>query len=260
MREISARANPRVRDLVHLAGSARERRKRGVTLIEGVHLCQAFVQRGGTPRELFVTRAGAAHPEVAPLLEGCGCTPTLLSDPVFRAVSAVENGVGLLMVIDTPVPALPACIDADSVYLDRLQDPGNVGTILRTCAAAGVRHVFTAPGTAWCWSPKVLRAAMGAHFHLDLHESIGWGEVESRLRVAVRATSLEGSQRLWELDLRAPAIWLFGQEGTGLSAELIARATQQVLIPHSDAVESLNVGVAAALCLYEQMRQRSTTA
>ncbi len=260
MREISARANPRVRDLVHLAGSARERRKRGVTLIEGVHLCQSFVQRGGVPRELFVTRAGTAHAEVARLLEGCPVEPTLLSEPVFRAVSAVEHGVGLLMVIDTPRPALPAHIDGDCVYLDRLQDPGNVGTILRTCAATGMRDVFTSPGTAWCWSPKVLRAAMGAHFHLNLHESIAWQEIDSRLRVAVRATALDGAQGLWELDLRPPAIWLFGQEGAGLAAELLARAAQRVLIPQSEAVESLNVGVAAALCLYEQMRQRSVAA
>ena len=242
---------------MHLAGSARERRKRGLTVIEGVHLCQAFVQGGGTPRDVFVTRHGLDHAEVGALVHQCAVEPTFLSEQLFRVASAVENGVGLLMVIDTPRPPLPARIDADSVYLDRLQDPGNVGTILRTCAATGVRRVFTAPGTAWCWSPKVLRAAMGAHFHVDLHESVDWGEVRARVAVVVRAATLGATHSLWDADLRPPAIWLFGQEGAGLAPELVASAGQQVLIPQSDAVESLNVGVAASVCLYEQVRQRS---
>ena len=241
---------------MHLAASARERRKRGLTVIEGVHLCEAFVQGGGAPREVFVTRQGLAHAEVGALLGQCAAEPTLLSEQLFGAASAVEQGVGLLMVIDTPRPQLPGRIDADSVYLDRLQDPGNVGTILRTCAATGVRRVFTAPGTAWCWSPKVLRAAMGAHFHVHLHESVAWHEIEARLAVAARAAPLGAASTLWDTDLRPPAIWLFGQEGSGLAPELLARAGQQVLIPQSEAVESLNVGVAAALCLYEQIRQR----
>ena len=131
-----------------------------------------------------------------------------------------------------------------------------MGTILRTCAATGVRRVFTSPGTAWCWSPKVLRAAMGAHFHVDLHESVAWHEIETRVAVAVRAATPGVASALWDTDLRPPAIWLFGQEGAGLAPELLARAGQRVLIPQSDAVESLNVGVAAALCLYEQVRQR----
>ncbi len=259
MREITSRDNPTVRELVQLSGSARERRKRGMSVIEGVHLCEAFLDGGGVPRELFVTRAGHEHPEVAALVARCAPAPapTMLGDSVFRAVSALGHGVGVVMLIDTPRPPLPAHIESDCVYLDRLQDPGNVGTVLRTCAAVGVRRVFTAPGTAWCWSPKVLRAGMGAHFHLDLHESVAWEEIAPRIRVAVRAAAPQEARSLWELDLRAPAIWLFGQEGGGLDPKLLLGAGQRVAIPQSEAVESLNVGVAAALCLYEQMRQRS---
>ncbi|MCL4745762.1 MAG: RNA methyltransferase [Burkholderiaceae bacterium] len=257
MREISSRDNATARELAQLSGSARERRKRGMSVIEGVHLCAAYLDGGGAPRDLFVTRAGQAHPEVAALLARSAVQPTMLADALFRSISALENGVGVLMLIDTPRPRLPARIDADCVYLDRLQDPGNVGTVLRTCAAVKVRRVFTAPGTAWCWSPKVLRAGMGAHFHLDLHESVAWDEIAARIDVAVRAAVARQARALWEVDLRAPAIWLFGQEGGGLDARLLASASQRVAIPQSDAVESLNVGVAAALCLYEQMRQRT---
>lgn len=255
-RRIVSRENPLFRELLHLAGSARERRRREASLIEGVHLCQAYLQRHPKPRRLLVAESALADPEVRSLIDGIDEPPVILAASLFKAISAVEHGVGIALLIDTPRPALPARVDADAVYLDRLQDPGNVGTILRTCAAAGVLRVFTAPGTAWCWSPKVLRAGMGAHFHLEIHESVGWTELAPRLRVQVRATAAGAACELWAADLRAPAIWLFGQEGGGLAPDLVDAAGLAVSIPQSAEVESLNVGVAAALCLYEQMRQR----
>jgi TrmH family RNA methyltransferase len=258
-RRIVSRDNTLFRELLHLAGSARERRRREASLIEGVHLCEAYLQRHGRARKVLVAESALDDPEVAALIAGLDEPPVILAAPLFKAISAVEHGVGIALLIDTPRPALPARIEADTVYLDRLQDPGNVGTILRTCAAAGVRRVLTAPGTAWCWSPKVLRAGMGAHFHLEIHESVGWAELVPRLRVQVRATTAVAEGDLWDADLRAPALWLFGQEGGGLAAELLEAATLTVSIPQAPAVESLNVGVAAALCLYEQMRQRRST-
>ena len=256
VRRIASRENPLYRELLHLAGSARERRRREASLIEGVHLCDAYLDRHGRARRVVVSETALSNPEVAALLRRLDTPPVVLAPSLFKALSAVEHGVGIALLIDTPRPALPATIELDAVYLDRIQDPGNVGTILRTCAAAGVHRVITAPGTAWCWSPKVLRAGMGAHFHLEIHESVGWAELAPRLRVAVRATTVGADLGLWAADLRAPAIWLFGQEGGGLATELVSQATQTVSIPQSPAVESLNVGVAAALCLYEQLRQR----
>ncbi len=257
MRQIVSRDNPLYRELLRVAGSARERRKRDASLIEGVHLCDAYLRRHGDPRLAIVSQAAVDNPEVRALLGSLAQPATLIAAPLFNALSAVEHGVGIAFLIDTPRPALPGQIDADCVLLDRIQDPGNVGTILRTCAAAGVNRVVTTPATAWCWSPKVLRAAMGAHFHLEIHEAVGWTELAPRIAVAIRATAATGAQRLWDSDLRSPAIWLFGNEGAGLDPQLLDAATLKVSIPQAAVVESLNVGVAAAVCLYEQWRQRA---
>lgn len=255
-RRIASRDNPFFRELLQLAGSARERRRQGASLIEGVHLCEAFLDRHGEPREAVVSESGAANPEVIALLRRWRRPPVLLSDGLFRALSAVENGIGIAFVVDTPRPELPQTISTDCVYLDRIQDPGNVGTLLRTCAGVGVARVVTAPGTAWCWSPKVLRAAMGAHFHLDLHESVPWAEFVARLRVPVHAATADGARPLYSTDLRPACAWVFGREGEGVDAQVLAAASLRVAIPQAAAIESLNVGVAAAICLYEQLRQR----
>lgn len=255
-RRIASRDNALFRELLELSGSARERRRRGECLVEGIHLCEAFLGRHGEPRRALVSESALDHPEVGALLGRLAHQSVVLSDGLFRALSAVEHGVGVAFVVHTPMPQVPVLIDADAVYLDRLQDPGNVGTILRTCAATGVRRVFTAPGTAACWSPKVLRAGMGAHFHLEIHESVEWPELAGRLRVPVLATMASAAQTLYRADLRPASIWLFGREGEGLSAQLAAAVGCALAIPQEPAVESLNVAVAAAVCLYEQLRQR----
>lgn len=256
MKRIVSRDNPTFRELLALSGSARERRRLGLSLLEGVHLCEAWLDRFGAPRQALVTETALAQPEVAALLSRLSSPPVLLADPLFHALSSVEHGVGIAFVGVTPVAAIPDRVDEDAVYLDRLQDPGNVGTILRTCAAVGVRRVFTAPQTVWCWSPKVLRAGMGAHFHVRIHESVDWSALAPRLRVPVRATTAVGAVDLYEADLRAPGLWVLGREGQGVDPVLLAAAGTRVAIPQDPAVESLNVGVAAAVCLYEQLRQR----
>lgn len=257
-RVVTSAANERFRRLLALAGSARERARAGVVVLEGAHLLQAWDERYGReagPVEIFVARRGAGDPEIAPWLSRYPASAVVLDDRLYDRASGVEHGSGPLAIVPRPRSTLPARIDCDAVYLDRVQDPGNVGSVLRSCAAVGVRHVFCAPGTASCWSPKVLRAAMGAHFHLELHEGIDADELLSRCRIALRATDAAAADSLYDADLRAPSLWLLGNEGQGLEAKL-RRAAHRVSIPQTDAVESLNVGVAAALCLYEQWRQR----
>ena len=256
MRRIASRDNPLFRELLLLATSTRERKRQGASLVEGIHLCQAFVDRHGMPRQAVVADSAVVHPEVRALLERLPQPPVCLSDALFGALSAVEHGVGLAFVVETPRPVLPDRLDTDCVYLDGLQDPGNVGTILRTCAAAGVQRVLTAPGTAWCWSPKVLRAGMGAHFHLDLHEAVPWEDFAARLAVPVFGATADGAEPLYAVDLRPSCAWVFGREGEGLSPRVLDAVRLRVAIPQAPAVESLNVGVAAAICLYEQLRQR----
>ena len=129
-------------------------------------------------------------------------------------------------------------------------------TLLLTCAAAGVKTVFTAPSTAWCWSPKVLRAGMGAHFHLCIHEAVPWPDVRQRLRIPAIGTRASQAESLYRSELRAPCLWLFGSEGDGICAQVAADTDRWVRIPQAAGVESLNVAAAGALCLFEQRRQR----
>ncbi|MBU6271002.1 MAG: RNA methyltransferase [Betaproteobacteria bacterium] len=279
-RRLSSRDNPLLRQLVRIVESSRERRQLGVSFIEGVHLCATYLARVGRPRLTLVTPEAQAQPEVAALLaalaqgsespsgraprqagapiEGlpAGTAPVEIAAPLFSLLSQVENGIGVAFLIDTPRAELPERLDEDGVYLDGLQDPGNVGTILRSCAAAGVARVLTAPGTVWCWSPKVLRAGMGAHFGLTLHESVSWPEVLARLSLPVRATSPRAPSTIWQADLRPPALWVFGREGQGLDPDRIAPGLSWIGIPQASAVESLNVAAAVAVCLFEQQRQR----
>ncbi len=259
-RIVVSASNERFRRLLALAGSARERARQSVALLEGVHLLQAWSERYGHdagPIEMFVPRRAANDLQIAGWIARYGARTVVLDDRLYDRASGVEHGSGPLAIVPLPHTTLPACIDADAVYLDRVQDPGNVGSVLRSCAAAGVRRVLCAPGTAACWSPKVLRAAMGAHFRLEIHEGIDADELRARCAIGAIATDAAATHSLYDTDLRAPTLWLLGNEGQGLDPALIAwPEARRVSIPQTDAVESLNVGVAAALCLYEQWRQR----
>jgi TrmH family RNA methyltransferase len=260
-RRISSRDNPLYREFTDLSGSARERRRLGRSVLEGIHLCEAYLQQHGAPLSSIVSESGATNPEVVSLLVQHALVPAIVADALFANLSTLAQGVGIAFIVETPNPSLPETIELDAVYLDRLQDPGNVGTLLRTCAAAGVKTVFTAPGTAWCWSPKVLRAAMGAHVALDIIEQMPWRDVADRLDVGVLATSPTAAMPLWQADLRAPAIWVFGSEGAGLDRSLIGAGPVRWLgIPQAPGVESLNVASAVAVCLFEQRRQRGLSA
>lgn len=255
MRSVTSRDNPAFRQALLVATSSRERKRTGSSFIEGIHLCRAYRERFGVPQCIVLTAQALAHPEVAALLEpNAGILQ--VSDALFRELSQVENGIGIAYVIATPAPPLPQRIGDDCVYLDRLQDPGNVGTVLRTCAGAGVGRVLTAPHTVFCWSPKVIRAGMGAHFMLDIHEGVPWQQACRRFRLPVMATSAGAAATIYETDLRGPRVWLFGNEGAGLPADFEEPALQWVSIPQNPAVESLNVATAAAICLFEQLRQR----
>lgn len=261
-RVVASASNERFRRLLALTGSARERARAGVVVLEGAHLLQAWSDRFGRidePIELFAARRGARDPGIAGWLARHPARAVVLEDRLYARVSDVEHGSGPLAIVRRPASALPARIDDDAVYLDRVQDPGNVGSVLRSCAAVGVRRVLCAPGTASCWSPKVLRAAMGAHFRLEIHEGVDADDLLARAGMAMWATDAAAADSLYDADLRAPSLWLLGNEGQGLDARLRG-AARRVSIPQTDAVESLNVGVAAALCLYEQWRQRNFAA
>jgi TrmH family RNA methyltransferase len=261
VKTVTSRDNGQYKDLVKLAGSSSARRKAGRTLLDGVHLCQSYLQLRGMPEQCVVSEGSLQNAEVMDIvgqLEAQRAHVLALPDALYNAISQVEHGVGVMFLIATPERAVSAPLSVSAVLLDGVQDPGNVGSILRSAAAAGITQVYCSAGTAFCWSPKVLRAAMGAHFVLDIFENVDLAALVQHATVQTLATSGYATQRLYDIDLRAPAAWLFGHEGQGVADDLLSLATQQVVIPHLGQVESLNVAACAAVCFFEQVRQNQT--
>lgn len=258
MKTITSRDNATYKELKQLAGSSQARRKAGRTLLDGVHLCQAWLDLRDMPQQALVSEGALANPEVAALVqrvEDARGHVTALPDALYAPLSQVEHGVGLMFIVETPVPSAAPGLIGNSVLLDGVQDPGNVGSILRSAAAAGVRQVYCSAGTAFCWSPKVLRAAMGAHFVLEIFEGADLATLVKEAHVPVLATSGYAAELLYDMNLRGPVAWLFGHEGQGVADDLLSLATHRVVIPHAGQVESLNVAACAAVCFFEHMRQ-----
>ena len=254
MKLIQSRDNLFYKSLRRLAESGRERRKTGRTLLDGVHLVEAWETRYGPVETLVVGESALAGGEIAGFVAGRECT--LLSDALLRDLGLVDTPSGLLAVVAMPGRASAVDLDRDAVLLDGVQDPGNVGTLLRTAAAAGIRQVLLSPGCAAAWSPKVLRAGQGAQFVLDIHEDADLAEFVAAYRGSTAVTCLDGATSLYEAQWQGPLAWIFGAEGQGVRRELIAAADLRIRIPMPGAVESLNVGAAAAVCLFEALRRR----
>lgn len=240
-----------------LAHSGRERRKQGRTILDGVHLAETYLARVGVPSILAVSESGLARSEIRRLIEHCAAREAMVfSDALFTEISPVDAPTGLLAAIDIPLPPMVRQIEGSCVVLDHTQDSGNVGSVLRTAAAAAVSCVLLTQGCANVWSPKVLRAAMGAHFSLVLIENADVRQLLTTYSGRIIATRPDAEEELFGTNLQGPVTWLFGSEGAGLSPELASIATAAVRVPMAAATESLNVAAAAAVCLFEQLRQR----
>ncbi len=261
MKAIASRENAAFKALAKLASSAAERRRRALSVIEGAHLLEACLDAGHSPETVYVSRRAAETPEADRLLARTGgATAIVLADALFEAVSSVESPTGIIAVLPTPagraVPAdAPFCL-----ALEDLQDPGNVGTLLRSAAAAGVAHVLLSPGCAFAWSPKVLRAGQGAHFALNIVEGADLAAFLATFRGRSVALAGEAQESLYETDLHGPIAFLVGNEGAGLSAALARAAGVRVRIPMPGRAESLNAGVAGSIALFEAVRQRGSDA
>lgn len=254
-RHITSRSHPLVKDLRRLSQEPGAYRKLGMVWLEGDHLCRAYLARGGRPRQVIVGASAWLQPGPRELALAAG-TPeiSVLDDSLLPEVSSLESPASLGFLIDGPAPGRSPMPGVSTVVLDRLQDPGNVGTILRSAAALGVRQVLALKGSSGFWSPKVLRAGMGAHFALHLVEGLIVSELDS-LDVPLIATSSHAAQALHELALPAPCAWVFGHEGQGVAEPLTQRCALTVRIPQPGGEESLNVAAATAICLYESARQ-----
>lgn len=242
---VRSAANAQYKAVRQLAQDSTAWRRQGRIWLEGDHLCRAALARG-------------IQPELAVYAQSClvrlGASRALvLDDALFRSLSALESpaAMGFVVALSQP-PALDT--RAPTVVLDRLQDAGNVGSVLRSAAAFGFRQVIALKGTAALWSPKVLRAGMGAHFALHLFDAQDESVLDG-LQVPLLATSSHGGVLLHESRLPWPCAWMLGHEGQGLSASLASRAGLQVRIAQPGGEESLNVAAAAAVCLHASAAQ-----
>jgi RNA methyltransferase, TrmH family len=225
---VTARDNPllvRLRQLQRSGGAYRKARE---VWIEGEHLCSALRARGQFPLQALISETAHAQPALRDLAR-VAPRVTCVSDALFAA------------------PAIQ--VNAASIVFDRVQDAGNVGSMLRSASALGFKQVLALEGTAGLWSPKVLRAGMGAHFALDLIESLNPSDLQA-LRVPLLAASAHATQSLHDATLPFPCAWVFGHEGQGIDAALAARCLMTLRIPQPGGEESINVAAAAAICLY----------
>jgi RNA methyltransferase, TrmH family len=254
MRHIGSRENPQFKALRALAGDPRGH---GRALVDGIHLVSTCFARGIAIRQLLASESGQKNPEIAALLHGAAGLECLsLRDSLFRELSGVSTPTGIAAVIDIPLAPADG-LEGDALLLDAVQDAGNVGAILRTAAAAGVRTVLLGPGCAGAWTSRVLRGGQGAHFSLAIREQVDLAAALAAGSAQSVATVAHGGRSLYDLDLTGPIHWLVGNEGAGLSAELMAAARLRATIPLAAGTESLNVAAATAVCLFEASRQRS---
>jgi TrmH family RNA methyltransferase len=249
---IRSRDNPRVKRWAKLATDSRTRKSEGRVLIEGPHLVAEALQAQLEPIVLIVSESGLKKGEVRKLVGRR--EPVVLGDHIFGIVADAETPPGIAAEIAIPRPEGTASKPA--VFLEGVQDPANVGAILRSAAAFGVGEVVLDPACADAWSPKVLRAAMGAHFRLALRQARELGaELDGFSGKLVCAVAAEG-RPLGATDVAGRIGWIFGAEGRGVSPAVAAKAAVKVTIPMAAGTESLNVAAAAAICLYEGYLRR----
>jgi RNA methyltransferase, TrmH family len=256
MPRITSRDNPRLKAAAQLIASSRARRKAARCVLEGEHIVAAFCRRHGAPETLIIAESALDRPAVAALRAGVPAARTLVvTDAAWPEFAQLPAAVGALAVVATPKPRFERAADF-CLLLEDVQDPGNVGSILRSAAAAGVAQVFLSPQCAFAWSPKVLRAGQGAHFHLEIYEDVDLPVWARSYRGRTVATVPAGAAALYAIDLTGPVGLAIGNEGSGLSLALQQAASDAASIPMPGGFESLNAAAAAAICLFECARQR----
>ncbi len=224
-------------------------------MLEGSHLVGALVASGREPDLVVVDEGGLPSPEIVGLV-GMLAPERVLTVPtaLFAELTHLASPARVLAVAPTPKSHDRGPVRF-ALLLEDLQDPGNVGTIFRSAAAAGVERVYLSKACAFAWSPKVLRAAQGAHFHLDLVEDADLVAVAKAFAGRVWATVVSGGPAVFDADLRGITAFAIGNEGGGLSPALLDAAHGRVTIPMPGGFESLNAAVAASVCVFEKIRQ-----
>ena len=268
---IESAQNEKLKAVIKLLSSNNALRQSGLAAAEGLHLAETLLHLPGVQIEsVWIPQSLLNKPEwltmsaLSDVLESGQVRCMVLADSLYSKLSKLATPTGPLILFKPVNASAGIDLSQDIALLDGIQDPGNVGTLLRNCAAAGLQQVALSHHSAWVWSDKVLRAGMGAQFSLQLFSEDdllkALSAVASSRRASsatIRVTSLHPkSIDLFDADLKPAGVWVFGSEGQGVSQAWLDRATQHIRIPQSEYIESLNVGSSSAVCLFEQFRQR----
>ncbi len=261
MKTIQSRVNPIAKHLIGLANSSRERKKMGHTVLDGAHLVFAYIDAGLMPISIAIRESAIDSPDTIKLLTKIDANTLSLycvADAIMDKASSLESGASIMAVIESPQSqAIPSTAKA-IIVLDSVQDPGNVGAILRSAAALGIAYALLGNGTAAAWSPKVIRAGQGAHFAINIEEGANiaaWLKNFAGDSIALVPNSANAAL-LFDLDLTKRVAFIIGSEGAGISDSVLTAATHCATIPMSDKMESLNASACAAMAIYEWQRQQ----
>ncbi|MDO4936781.1 MAG: RNA methyltransferase [Sutterellaceae bacterium] len=260
--ELTSAANENIKRWKKIAFTPRANHKFGLTIAEGLHLAEVIAQRQVPAKSVILRQnrnSGEADIFAQAIESECGARVYELPEALYESICPVEASTGIMVEIECQSadrPAVPLPVDA--LYLDGVQDAGNMGTLIRTAVAAGVKHIAASRTSSGFWTPKVLRAGMGAHFAAHLYENVSPDELHALFKSRIIAADARGGVDLF----RTPAweegttVWMMGAEGPGLSDAALDVADMRCLIPIEDDCESLNVAAAASVCLFEQRRRR----
>jgi TrmH family RNA methyltransferase len=264
---IRSRDNALVKRLARLSAHGRARREEGVGIVEGWHLVRALLESRTFGASSLVTvaisEAAVEHPESRSMIDRLGnATLQVIDASVFARIGESDGPNAVLGMFMLPAARGTAAVEEGGlqIWLDAVQDPGNVGTLIRTAAAAGATAVVLGPGCADPWSPKALRAGMGGHFATNVSSDVAWTDAARVFRGRILALALDGSRCLYDTPLDGDVAILLGNEGAGLSPAVAALATASAHIPMPGAVESLNVAAAGAIVCFERVRQQRAVA
>jgi TrmH family RNA methyltransferase len=252
---IVSKQNPKVKYIRRLQHSGRFRRQEGAFVVEGTHWLDEVAKCHIRPLFLLVTESWISSPGNKELADRIPATKHEVSAGVLDSVSKLETQEGVLAVLPDrplPLPEVPTLL----LVLDGVADPGNVGTILRTAAAAGVEGVILAPGCVDAYNPKVVRSSMGAHFQVAIHR-LSWQQIATITAPMARWIAVTGKKITYEqVDWRQPSAIIVGSEASGAGKEACQLSDDRFSIPMGEHTESLNVAVASGIILFEAARQR----
>lgn len=257
MEKITSAKNPLIRKIIQASTKQSFRNKNNLTIIEGVHLAKDFLDKIGNPEVCLISETSKSC-EVQDIISNCISRDVRiieLPENLFSKISPVIDGVGIIFLIKIPKND-EVNLNEETLILEDIQDPGNLGTILRSAVAFGVNQVICSKGTASVWSPKVLRSGMGAHFELSIVENLDLKTIIPIMKIPVLTTSLDAKKSIYEEDLSYKKAWVFGNEGRGVSPDIQKLSSKKVIIPQSAKIESLNVAMATTICLSESWRQK----